>query len=627
MTKNLSRRIFLLSLLYIGILFGIFALQFTSGNAFSMSVGLLRVSGATGTDANGDSVPVLPVHIAGNGVDFFVDDQNPLMAYTTETSGFPLRVIGVTGPNDPNRFKITFSEGVSVSFVSERRGDSDIVSIAASIPAKYQKIVLPYKITRSARIEKKDSLTLISTGKNKFIFNGAHIQAPVSSGAYPLSIQRAVPVVYYQSYIPAKGLVIAELSSIAGGSSAAYSSAREHFASVALESFKKTVEAGQFSEPVVAAYIAEMGRIGMYHTAIESIPDSWRNGSGRSYLTNVYLNNLEKTYPGLVKRERDDRTDISRKLADNDPSCFAFPSLVPYLVDRGSSILLKDLARVASSVDMANVTSLQAAGILESMMDFGIYRPGEENPLLPLADSCERKIKASLVRMQDNLYVSDDGKAISTADSLRVAQVLIKYGAASEPGWTAAGHLIVTSLVSFAGDRASLPAAFSIEGSGENAGIVAKSDKMLDPASLFPLVLSGETWYPHALSLATQAEPGVWAWTCAQSIKISKPSEGSMKITTRFSQGETHYMVLRGIKPFNRIQIYGMDFRTDPRFESYNSSGYRYNEETGTLYLKMRHKSEYEDVVIWFGATAKPELSVPGDSSEAGESAETNAQP
>jgi hypothetical protein len=89
-----------------------------------------------------------------------------------------------------------------------------------------------------------------------------------------------------------------------------------------------------------------------------------------------------------------------------------------------------------------------------------------------------------------------------------------------------------------------------------------------------------------------------------------------MRITASFPQGDTHYMVIKGIKPFGRIQIYGMDFHTDPRFESYNSSGYKYDAETGTLFLKMRHKAENEDVVIWFSpaGSASDNAASPADS-------------
>jgi hypothetical protein len=631
MTKNLSRRILLLSVLYIGIIFGIFALQFTSGNTFSVSLGLLRVSGSSGTDASGKSVPTLPLHVAANGIDFFLDDQNPLMAYTSENSGTPLKVTGIKSSDNPPRFTVSFRDGVSVVFGSEKRGDSDIVSVSATVPVKYQKIVFPYKITRSARVEKKDSLTLVSVGKRQYLFKGSQIQAPSSTGTWSLAIQRASPVVYYQSYIPSKGLSVDELDSLPGSSAAAYSSAQEHFASKALESFKKSVDSGTLSEPLVAAYIAEMGRIGMYDAALEAIPESYRNGSSRTYLTDTFLDNLVRTYSGLVIREKDERTDLSRKLTENNPACFEFPALVPYLYDRDDTLLLKDVSRVAAAIDVSTITALQAAGILEAAGDYASYLPAEQNALTPLADSCERKIKASLVRMKDNLYVSDDGKLINTADSLRIARILIKYGTRADPGWTAAGRLLVTSLVSFAGDQPSLPSSFAIEGEGDNAGIVARSDKVLDPSTLYPLVLPENSWYPRSVSLSRQAGSSVWAWTSAQSISVSKPTADSLKISTRFPQGETHYMVLRGIKPFSRIQIYGLDFHSDDRFETYNSSGYVYNADTKTLYLKMRHKSEYEDVVLWFspassgGEAAKPAKpgadSAPADSSASADSA------
>jgi hypothetical protein len=39
-----------------------------------------------------------------------------------------------------------------------------------------------------------------------------------------------------------------------------------------------------------------------------------------------------------------------------------------------------------------------------------------------------------------------------------------------------------------------------------------------------------------------------------------------------------------------------MSFRTDPRFETYNSSGYVYKRPSETLLLKSRHKTEFEKV-------------------------------
>ena len=48
-----------------------------------------------------------------------------------------------------------------------------------------------------------------------------------------------------------------------------------------------------------------------------------------------------------------------------------------------------------------------------------------------------------------------------------------------------------------------------------------------------------------------------------------------------------------------------MSFRTDPRFETYNSSGYVYKKSTETLLLKSRHKSQLEKIRLVY-RVAKP---------------------
>jgi hypothetical protein len=66
-------------------------------------------------------------------------------------------------------------------------------------------------------------------------------------------------------------------------------------------------------------------------------------------------------------------------------------------------------------------------------------------------------------------------------------------------------------------------------------------------------------------------------------------------------------MILNNIEPFKSIEIYGMKFRTDPRFETYNSSGYIYNARTKTLFLKYRHKAETEIVKLIYKEEVIPE--------------------
>ena len=65
-------------------------------------------------------------------------------------------------------------------------------------------------------------------------------------------------------------------------------------------------------------------------------------------------------------------------------------------------------------------------------------------------------------------------------------------------------------------------------------------------------------------------------------------------------------MILNGIEPFSSIEIYEMPYRTDPRFEIYNSSGYIYNAESKTLFLKFKHKKEVETVKLYYRNQRQP---------------------
>ena len=92
-------------------------------------------------------------------------------------------------------------------------------------------------------------------------------------------------------------------------------------------------------------------------------------------------------------------------------------------------------------------------------------------------------------------------------------------------------------------------------------------------------------------------------------------------------------MILSGIEQFSSIEIYGLQYRTDPRFETYNSSGYVYNAQTKTLFLKFRHKSPVETVRLFYRSrrasanTAEREEIKQDRPSAAEEPAESEAAP
>ena len=166
---------------------------------------------------------------------------------------------------------------------------------------------------------------------------------------------------------------------------------------------------------------------------------------------------------------------------------------------------------------MTAVTARQAAGILDASVDFASYAPDQTNALASLSESCERKLKASLVMVGKDLYVSDDGKSVDSLSSLEIASILVRYGNSSpdRASWKSAGHLIASTLAGLTGDKGSLSAQFAFTGASggepqtpaDRTGVAPKDDKVLDAATVYPSLVTNNSWYPHAVSLALDAGP------------------------------------------------------------------------------------------------------------------------
>ena len=119
-------------------------------------------------------------------------------------------------------------------------------------------------------------------------------------------------------------------------------------------------------------------------------------------------------------------------------------------------------------------------------------------------------------------------------------------------------------------------------------------------AELYPLFVSDNHFYPHIELLDVADNNPIWAWTITENMNYTKNSDSSVLIKATFTQNEVHHMIIRGIKKFSAIDIYGIAYRTDPRFESYNSSGYVFENDTESLLLKYRQRSPEEEIKLYY---------------------------
>ena len=196
------------------------------------------------------------------------------------------------------------------------------------------------------------------------------------------------------------------------------------------------------------------------------------------------------------------------------------------------------------------------------------------------------------------------------------ADVRIKEGLELKSGWIGKDtNLSVLAAVSI-GDSFIQYGIASSNANIEKCGYLIVNSYISDLAGLdlrtmceiYPLVVHDNSYYPHFEKVRVLNGNTVWAWTIAQSIKLTQDENSTLYIDIDFPLGLTHYVILAGINPFRRIQIYNMDFRTDPQFEIYNSSGYVYRSAMRALLLKSRHKSQHEIVKLFYRDVTQQEI-------------------
>jgi hypothetical protein len=216
----------------------------------------------------------------------------------------------------------------------------------------------------------------------------------------------------------------------------------------------------------------------------------------------------------------------------------------------------------------------------------------------------ERLVDQACFIISESLRMNSEGNKVfafygSHGDgefNLRLGRALLEWATtANDASWAGAARSLILSVLSLSDNSGSARAGYILDAEGE------MSENIQAPkpgtARLYRILNPG-AYQPKALSIGAPVN-NMWAWTAAQAVSASQENN-ILDIAVTFPAGEAHYMVIRGIRPFTKIQLYGMDFRTDPQFERYDSSGWAYAAPEQTLLLKMKHRGSVEHVRIFY---------------------------
>ena len=348
----------------------------------------------------------------------------------------------------------------------------------------------------------------------------------------------------------------------------------------------------QINEDLVISYLAEAIMRGNYRPAISAIPAAFLNSNQRTYNSMVFLGQTEQAARILAASDQDSLNRISGLLSEENYSeLLSEKDLLSFLYIRGHFDLLERVIEQINVIEPNAITISQLPGIFETYINLHSQNPAfdansAENPFERLIERALELISVSLRMNSDRnrvLIITDDN-SINTEFNLRLAKALLEWAEyENNEGWANLARSIILSVLWM-----------------ENG----TEDFIIDPLTRLDSaginrVLGLDQYRPQAIGLGNFNNSWVWAFTLDNTINTAMQNN-ALTIRVNFPVGESHYMIIRGIRPFSIIQIYGMNYPSDPQFERYDSSGWRYFAADQTLLIKVRHRSETENIVILF---------------------------
>jgi hypothetical protein len=347
---------------------------------------------------------------------------------------------------------------------------------------------------------------------------------------------------------------------------------------------------------MVIAYAGDAVRRGTYKAAVSAVSSAFLTGSRRTYESSVYLGGMEQALRSFTGAEREKISRLSRQINEKSLDVLRENHVFEFLAVRGYINFFNDAMELVRSIDPAALGPDLSPGIFEGYLDVKRYRPHDDNPFERLTDQACYVVSEGIRRDEENegVFVFSDSAA-DVEFNLRLGISLAAWAEDSgSQSWAAVGRSLTLSVLALEDPMGLLPAKLEISPGGE---IGEASVDRISSARVHRILKTGE-YYPHAEGIGSGIN-GIWTWTASSAISASQENN-VLDISVSFPAGETHYMMIRGVRPFSKIQLYNIDFRTDPQFERYDSSGWVYSSQDQILVLKMKHRSTVEHIRIFY---------------------------
>lgn len=567
MFAQFVRKSFTLLVIYAVLIIGIFVLQFKNDSIISEKIGSLHITLLESVSEDNNISLKNKFNISFNGLSFSANDDNPLKAVIDNVER-PVS-LKTWKKLSPLSCELDFTNDIRIIYSISDEGPHAYLSTEVKLPFNVSKITVPYGFGVGTTVtEQSDNKIKVSSKKNAWELSAPKINRD------GIVLTHRENIISYAFHDKTRSFSFDDALQIDTASETVYINNIENLKTNLINAFGQVQQETTVAEQEAVSYVAAMAEKGNFNEALDVVPQSFKRSALRTFLSAPYFDTLARINEPLQAQIKTYGEMIVRANESSSFDVFNVRFIADYMCMHPGSESVRGLLSRVAQADVSECSVQQVTGILNVYNELEAKNPELANILAPVAIRCVEKIQSSTALDEHSVTIAEKGTFLSVIQAVQAGDAVYRYGSIiKNPGYMAGGRLIINSYLK---DSAS----FDLRTLGE----------------LYPVVVHNNTFYPHFEVLSFNNGKAVWAWTCASNISYQNDNQGTITLNIDFPLSYTHYLIINGIDQFQQIYIYDMAFRTDYRFETYNSSGYVYQNDFKSLLLKSRHKSQVEQI-------------------------------
>ena len=347
-----------------------------------------------------------------------------------------------------------------------------------------------------------------------------------------------------------------------------------------------------FSNSILTAYIAESLKRGRYSDSKHLLASVEKHGKDFTYVSAPFAGTIVNTDKSRMKLD-----DQLKKLVasrSNKDTVFQYEHLIDELKWIASSALFRMFNTMVASQDLSkHLSPATVTGMVEMYRDVIGGNSDQFRSVLKLYPVIESALYPDLVRTGTGLFVQNEEGFPDILLSVKAGKALYDIGQINNDTlMSSIGRTLVVSSLLLQKKYAWLPSYLNRDGS-------SKGQTGFYGAELFYADLTDNEFYPHLLTFDAGGPENIRIWTAAKEITFQQSGD-TITSEISFPRGVSHLLVIKGIPPFRILKMHGIPWNSDRRCQYY-TSGWVYDTQERTLYMKLTQRKNKEQIVLQTG--------------------------